>query len=77
MKPTIDYFSQDQQMGDLLASMNVFIGIDFTFKERETLRKQLENYMMHFSENILEIDMKKFILKLKGVDEVGYLLRYV
>jgi hypothetical protein len=77
MKPTIDYYSQDQQMGDLLSLRNVFIKSDFSYKERESLRKQLENYMMHYSEHRIEIDLKKFILQLKGVDEVGYLLRYV
>lgn len=77
MKPTIDYYSQDQQMGDLLSLMNVSIENDFSDKEQESLWIQLENYMIRCSEKMIEIDMKKFILQLKGVDEVGYLLSYV
>lgn len=77
MKPTIDYYSQDQQMGDLLALMNIDIGRDFSDKEQENLRQRLENYMRSDSCSPLKIDLKKFILEIQGADEAGYLYRYV
>lgn len=77
MKPRIDYHSQDQQMGDLLALRNVFIRSDFSYKERENLRQQLENYMRSDSCSPIKIDLKKFILEIQGADEASYLYRYV
>lgn len=77
MKPTINYYYQDKQMGDLLNSMGVSIQNDFSDKELEKLKNDLEHYMSGSGESEMTIDLKKFYLVIKGADEAGYLYRYV
>lgn len=76
MKKTVDYSGNRLQMGDLLKSMNVSIKDDFSDIERKKLKKYLENYLISGSRNLIQIDMKKFNLILKGSDEVSYLYQY-
>ena len=77
MENVIDYYSQSRQMGDLLQAENVSIRKDFSVAEREKLQKKLEEYMKSRKNEILKIDLKKFILVIKGVDEASYLYQYV
>lgn len=77
MEKVIDYYSQSRQMGDLLQAENVSIRKDFSVAEREKLQKKLEEYMKSGKNEILKIDLKKFILVIKGVDEASYLYQYV
>ncbi len=77
MEKVIDYYSQSRQMGDLLQAENVSIRKDFSVAEREKLQKKLEEYMKSRKNEILKIDLKKFILVIKGVDEASYLYQYV
>ena len=77
MEKVIDYYSQSRQMGDLLQAENVSIRKDFSVAEREKLQKKLEEYMKTRKNEILKIDLKKFILVIKGVDEASYLYQYV
>lgn len=77
MKPTIDYYYQNKSMGELLTSMGVSFGNDFSDEEREKLQKELERYMSSDGESKITIDLKKFNLVIKGADEAGYLYRYV
>ena len=77
MEKVIDYYSQSRQMGDLLQAENVSIRKDFSVAEREKLQKKLEEYMKSRKNEILKIDLKKFNLVIKGVDEASYLYQYV
>lgn len=77
MKPTIDYYYQNQPMGDLLNSMGVSIQNDFSDKEIEKLKNDLEHYMSSDGESKMTIDLKKFYLVIKGADEVEYLYQYI
>lgn len=77
MEKVIDYYSQSRQMGDLLQAENVSIRKDFSVAEREKLQKKLEEYMKSRKNENLKIDLKKFILVIKGVDEASYLYQYV
>ena len=73
----IDYARNPNQMGDLLIVKGVNIKHDFTVEERAILRKKLERYMKHESDQFLEINLKKFILLIKGSDEASYLHQYL
>lgn len=77
MKQTIDYVQSEMQMGDLLETMEVSIKNDFSVKERMQLKKSLEDYMSGKADKSLTIDLKKFLLVVKGSDEASYLYQYV
>jgi len=76
MKPTIDYYNQNEQMGDLLISNGVSIKKDFSDEEREKLKNELEAYMSGSGE-LITIDLKKFNLVIKGADEASNLYQYI
>lgn len=78
MRAVVDYSESEFQMGDLLEIMGVSLQNDFSDKERARLRKTLEEYMRgNRSEQAILIDLKKFVLKIKGADEASYLYQYV
>lgn len=74
MKEKIDYFESNLDMAGLINSKNVSLCDDFTSDERQDLKRRLEEYMQSHSKEMLIVDMKKFYLQIKGVDEAGHLL---
>ena len=73
MKPTIDYYNSQFQMGDLLLNYGVSAK-DFSNEEIKTLRTMLEDYLMSGSAEPLMIDLKTIYLLIQGADEASYLL---
>ncbi len=73
----IEYATSVWGMGDLLMKNGVSLKEDFTERERERLRKNLEKYMIRADGKKLYINLKKFVLIIQGEDEASYLYQYL
>ena len=72
----VDYASSPLQMGDLLMDYNVDFN-DFSHGEKKSLLKSIERYMNSGSTEFIVIDLHKIKLRLKGADELSYLMQYI
>ena len=72
----VDYASSSLQMGDLLIHYNVDFN-DFSQGEKKSLLKSIKRYMNSGSTESVVIDLHKIKLRLKGADELSYLMPYI
>ena len=75
----IDYKDQNLPMADLLISQGVSFKNDFTKEEREETVKLLQYYLTpdNWPQQAVEIPLKKFILRIDDVDDIGHLYSWL
>ena len=71
------YSLSELQMGDILLFHDVDFKRDFSLSEIIFLQATIERYMSLGINDILYINLKKFVLGLRGADEAGHLYFYL